>query len=45
MASDHKFAWTRNWVIANTLATIASACTGVAAVAVAGVALVIALTS
>jgi len=45
MPSEHKFAWTRKWVILNTLATIASAFTGVAAVAVAAVALVVALTS
>ena len=45
MPSDHKFAWTRKWVILNTLGTIASAITGFVAVIVAGVALIIALTS
>ena len=43
--SDHKFAWTRKWVILNTLATVASAVMGLAAVSVAAVALIIALTS
>ena len=45
MDSDHKFAWTRKWVVINTLGTLASAVTGLAAVTVAAVALVIALTS
>ena len=39
MVSDHKFAWSRKWVILNTLATIAGAVTGLAALLVAVVAL------
>ena len=34
MASEHKFAWTRKWVILNTLATIAGAGSGLAALVV-----------
>ncbi len=42
MASDHKFAWTRKWVIMNTLATVAGAGSGLAALIVLAI---VALTS
>lgn len=39
MPSDHKYAWSRKWVILNTMATIAGAVTGLVALVVAVVAL------
>ncbi len=40
--SDHKFAWTRKWVVLNTLATVAGAGSGLAALIVLAI---VALTS
>ncbi len=45
MASEHDIAWIKRWFVLNTMGTLASAITGLAAVVVAAAALVIALTS
>ncbi len=45
MTSEHNIAWIKRWFILNTMGTLASAVTGLAAVVVAAVALVIALTN
>ena len=39
MDTDHRDAWSRFWVVTNTLATVVGACTGVSALVIAMIAL------